>query len=318
MTWWNPFSSTRPPPAAAIAIAADSTPTVNITAHSDLETAASSRPVSPPRPSSSPLRDDAPITTIVAIFPHKQPLLPPTSKLTSAQFIYLFVLDGLGALILSGGINFAIAYAMYTAPQYTTGHPPDKITLWSFPSTLAGDAAVTIILQCLVTWLIELFLVNRDLKTGGVAPVGFLPPWLVDNKAVRWFLSLPPASSSSPPPPPSEKGVTVVSSPGRISPYPGTGSGVLGWASFLFGQAAKSMVVAVVSFLIFWGPTVGLLIAAGRSNGRGDWEYDVTWTPQLFKLILGGVLGLVTTPVMAGVWLVRAGWVMGDNDESEQ
>ncbi|KAK0672041.1 hypothetical protein QBC41DRAFT_314569 [Cercophora samala] len=275
----------------------------------DIETAT----VPPPRP---PSEASIPISATVTLSPDHT-LLPPTTKLITPQFIYLFILDGLGALVLSGGINFAIAYAMYTAPQYTTGKGdtgPDKITLWSFPSTLAGDAAVTIILQCLVTWLIELFLVNRDLKTGGVAPIGMFNSSSVfnSNKLVRWFCSLPALAPSTTGV--DEKGTRGPAEEVPVSPYP-KGSGILGWGGFLFGQAARSMVVAVVSFLIFWGPTVGLLIAAGRSNGKGDWEYDVTWTPEVFKLILGGVLGLVTTPVMAGVWLVRAGLVMGDHNE---
>lgn len=34
----------------------------------------------------------------------------PTEKFTAHQIFYIFILDGIGAMILSGGINFAIAY----------------------------------------------------------------------------------------------------------------------------------------------------------------------------------------------------------------
>lgn len=34
----------------------------------------------------------------------------PTERFTAYQLFYIFVLDGIGAMIVSGGINFAIAY----------------------------------------------------------------------------------------------------------------------------------------------------------------------------------------------------------------
>ncbi len=34
----------------------------------------------------------------------------PTTKFTAHQIFYIFILDGIGAMIVSGGINFAIAY----------------------------------------------------------------------------------------------------------------------------------------------------------------------------------------------------------------
>lgn len=37
----------------------------------------------------------------------------PTEKFTAHQIFYIFILDGLGAMILSGGINFAIAYGIF-------------------------------------------------------------------------------------------------------------------------------------------------------------------------------------------------------------
>jgi hypothetical protein len=37
-------------------------------------------------------------------------LLPPTTHMTGHQFFYIFIMDGIIAMILSGGINFAVAY----------------------------------------------------------------------------------------------------------------------------------------------------------------------------------------------------------------
>ncbi len=34
----------------------------------------------------------------------------PTDRLTGFQIFYIFGLDGIGAMVLSGGINFAVAY----------------------------------------------------------------------------------------------------------------------------------------------------------------------------------------------------------------
>ena len=36
----------------------------------------------------------------------------PTNRMTAHQVFYVFGLNGLGAMALSGGINFAIAYGM--------------------------------------------------------------------------------------------------------------------------------------------------------------------------------------------------------------
>ena len=38
----------------------------------------------------------------------------PTTKFTAHQIFYIFGLDGIGSLVLSGGINFAIAYGMFS------------------------------------------------------------------------------------------------------------------------------------------------------------------------------------------------------------
>jgi hypothetical protein len=172
---------------------------------------------------------------------------------------------------------------MYTT-QDTVAHP---IRLFQLPNTLAGDAAVTIIVQNLITWMIELVLVNRDLRGGHLPPVGFLPQ--PSNRLARWFLFL-------------DRGKQL-SEPGSLGH----------WAFFLYSQLLRGFLVAVITFPIFWAPSVGILTAVGTRSG-GDWVFEKTWAPQVFKLILGGVLSLVTTPLFALFWLARCGWAMKTNE----
>ncbi|PHH70747.1 hypothetical protein CDD82_6952 [Ophiocordyceps australis] len=207
---------------------------------------------------------------------HEQ--LEPSMRLTGHQIFYLFVLDGIGGMILPAAINFAIAYGMYKS-QNIERHP---IRLFRLPNTLAGDAAVTIFVQTVVTWIVEAILVSHDLKTGGVRPIGFVPS--PRNPYVRRLLLLP-----------AEADARV----GRARPF----------CSFaaLVGQVFRSLVLAAASFLVLWPISVGVLTRVGHKRGN-DWEFAKKWAPQVFKGILGGALGLLTTPLMAAFWLVRAGW----------
>lgn len=69
------------------------------------------------------------------------------------------------------------------------------------------------------------------------------------------------------------------------------------------------MSTAVVAFVVLWPISVGALTAVGTRSG-GDWVFHPVWAPQVFKLVLGGVLALLQTPVFASFWLVREGWVI--------
>jgi hypothetical protein len=167
---------------------------------------------------------------------------------------------------------------MYTT-QNTVKRP---IRLWQLPNTLAGDAAVTIIVQCIITWFVELFILRYDLRQRSVQPIGFISqpirPWL------RLFFFLPRDATAE-----IEK-----------QPRP--------W-SFLevIQQALRGFCFAVVSFLLLWPICMGALTAFGKKEGN-DYVYHDKWLPQVFKLILGGGLALLTTPLMAMFWLVKAGW----------
>ncbi|KAH8904471.1 hypothetical protein BR93DRAFT_149187 [Coniochaeta sp. PMI_546] len=242
-------------------------------------------PPSPPGPQLESFPDaPRPSQDVAAILTHFK---TPTKSLSGHQIFYIFVLDGIGAAILSGGINFAIAYAMYTT-QDTAAHP---IRLFQLPNTLAGDAGVTIIVQSLITWLIECGLVNRDLRTGGVSPIGFLPRPTRRRPYLRRLFLLDEFAAGA-------------------SPTRGN------WLLFLVEQVARAMLTAVVGFVLLWPVGVGVLTAFGKKEG-GDWVYEKTWTPQIFKLVLGAVWALLQTPVYAGFWLVREGWVLlGEEEEA--
>jgi hypothetical protein len=155
---------------------------------------------------------------------------------------------------------------MYTT-QDLEAHP---IRLFQLPNTLAGDAGVTIIIQCLITWLAEFFLVGRDLRHGTVAPAAFLPE--PKGPVARWFLLLDGADARS-----------------------------------AVAHVLRAMLIAVASFIVMWGPAVGILTAVGTRSG-GDWVFEAKWAPQVFKLMFGGVLSLLTTPPLAMFWLLKAGW----------
>ena len=169
-------------------------------------------------------------------------------------------------------------------------HP---IRLFQLPNTLAGDAAVTIIIQCILTWFVEWGLVSHDISNKGVAPVGFLRE--PSHFLLRWFFFLTPIESKL---------------PRWMSGKTDEEETQKNWQR-LFGvivqHALRGFLFAVVGFLLLWPVSVGALTAFGMKQG-GDYIYGKRWTPQVFKLVLGGVLGLLTTPLMALFWLAKAGW----------
>ncbi|KLP06893.1 uncharacterized protein FFB20_01523 [Fusarium fujikuroi] len=221
--------------------------------------------------------------------------LKPSLQFTGHQLFYVFGLDGIGAMALSGGVNFALAYVMYTT-QDTIKNP---IRLFQLPNTLSGDAAVTIIVQCILTWFVEMGLVSYDLSKRSVQPIGFVAE--PSHQWLRWLFFLPPASD------PSDSEVEEKEPQRKPTVPPVLTATVQG--------ALRGFILAVVGFFILWPLSVGVLTTVGERDG-GDWRYKDRWAPQAFKAILGGVLGLLTTPLMALFWLIKAGWE-GNDERAE-
>ncbi|KAH6955863.1 hypothetical protein BKA56DRAFT_681316 [Ilyonectria sp. MPI-CAGE-AT-0026] len=223
--------------------------------------------------------------------------LEPSDRLTRHQLFYVLVLDGFGGMLLSGGVNFALAYAMYTT-QDTVNNP---VRLFQLPNTLAGDAAVTIIVQCILTWFVEKGLVAYDLSKRSVQPIGFIPE--PSRRWQRWLFFLPSVSEAA-----TEvetKGEAAVIAPAQPSAL-----------TSLLQQALRGFLLAILGFVLLWPAGVGILTAFGKRSG-GDYTYADRWTPEVFKFILGGLLGLLTTPLMAAFWLIKAGWEAKSDDISE-
>ena len=190
------------------------------------------------------------------------------------------------------------------------------VRLWQFPYTLAGDGALSIPIQCIITWWLELWLVNRDLRNGSIQPIGFIPQ--PRNRFLRWFMFLDRHKQSSE-----------------------TGSR-RHWVQFAGSQFTRALLVSLVSFLLMWGPSVAILTVfsvKGRAPGLppdlwaglvvpyqcvvvqnitktaettcdNDWCFPKKWVPEIFKTVRGGILGLLTTPLFVMFWLVRCGWAL--------
>ena len=161
-------------------------------------------------------------------------------------------------------------------------NPSHPVTLFRLPNTLAGDAGLTLIIQPVVTWFIESLLVNLDLRNSKATPLAYpLPP----SSPLRKFLGLPPTEHQ-----PVARRISLISQLLRV---------------FFF--------FILPSFILLWPPSVGILTAGGRREGK-DWIFEKRWAPEIFKLLLGAVLGLLITPVMAAFWVVREGHLVNEGE----
>lgn len=73
-------------------------------------------------------------------------MLPATSRFVAKQLLWLFVMQALGSMIIDAAINFGIHVALY--------NNSDPVHLWQLPNSIAGDLAVTLFVQNILTWII--------------------------------------------------------------------------------------------------------------------------------------------------------------------
>ncbi|KAK9829571.1 hypothetical protein WJX72_006547 [[Myrmecia] bisecta] len=193
---------------------------------------------------------------------------PPVSKLTIRHVLYLLILHCIGSAIICGAANFAIACAMYR----TRAAGP---YLWNISNTLAGDAGVTVIVQVILTWVIDTALVCGDVRRGIIAPLSASSQPRTKNLWSRiklCFLS-PDMDIFAP-------GLTLLQ---RI------------WR--LICSAIRGLILCVPVFCIWWPIAIGMLYGIGSSRSGSEVRYNKWPAPELFKLVYGFTMGLVTTPV---------------------
>ncbi|KAF9978064.1 hypothetical protein BGZ73_003804 [Actinomortierella ambigua] len=201
---------------------------------------------------------------------------PAVSGLTTRHILYLIIMHTIGAMILDAGINFGLATAMYKNTK-------DPVSLWPLPNTLAGDSAVTIILQQGLTWILDRLAVAGDLKKGMVAPLR------MPAKApslVRWFVGIEYS---------------------KVQPQT--------WGerwSYIFNFHVKRMAVIIVAtFIVYWPIAIGILSGL-KANGIGADHTDLggdfnPWPmPEIYKGVYAAMLGL-TTPLMTYIALIWHG-----------
>ena len=78
---------------------------------------------------------------------------------------------------------------------------------------------------------------------------------------------------------------------------------------FALAQAGRALLVGLAAFAVLAGPTIGFLVAAGMPY-EGDWVFLGRWDGPIFKLVYGAALGLLMSPLLALMWIVRAGWIV--------
>lgn len=235
------------------------------------------------------------------------------------SIIYLFLYEGLVAMIISAGVNFGIAWAMYA------GQHKHYVCLWAFPHTLSGDCALTLFIETLVTWFSEEFLIDYESYLGEtcVLPKSFTDwvfrllyrdkamPQPTDTKVQRfwqWYFEV-------------DRGMVPYKSHGdedvvlepklswlghfrkTISMYADRGM----FKQFVFWviqKVLRALSFAIPLFMVVWPVTMGIMTGVGHKLGKIDYYYN-TPAPQVMKLIYAGVIGWIATPVAIVTIILR-------------
>ncbi|KAI8817709.1 uncharacterized protein EV422DRAFT_540565 [Fimicolochytrium jonesii] len=202
--------------------------------------------------------------------PTRRPFFPP---LTTRQTLYVLLMHSIGSGFLDAGINFAIAYAMYkNSPSF----------LWNFPNTLAGDAAVTVLVQGTLTWVLDGALTWKDVRAGTVRPIveAGVEGWRLPQSGLGAWLTRPSLDLFGP----------GISGRARVQR--------------IVNAFIRGFVFSLLCLPLAWGLGIGLGCAfwpAMRHN-----EDVMGWGPLIWKAVYTFFLGALTTPVTTLIAMAQA------------
>lgn len=138
--------------------------------------------------------------------------------------------------------------------------------LWNInDNTLAGDAAVTIFVQLIVTWLIDTLLVCNDVRTRALKTQPLLPSKLFSNRYCQWYLSVEGMDLLDP-------DITFLRRVKRI-----------------IGGIIRALFLSVPVFFLWWPISVGIMAGVGEPIGAAEYAYNhyPVCTPHYVRHALG-------------------------------
>lgn len=231
------------------------------------------------------------------------------------SLFYLFIYQGTGSVIISGGSEFGIAYGMYKSSSH-------RVTLWAFPNTLSGDCALSLFIQVAITWLVEELLVGYDDYLGHTCD---LPDYIINyfyelltvrkgkfSRYLQWYFEI-------------NNGLLQYKDENKFSNNSDINLKKLGLIQYFRRQVIKypneklyfniiewllrkvirSIIFGALIFIFMWPITMGIMVPLGTKINGHDYYYDHYPTPQIMKLVYSSVLAIISTPGTIAVIIIR-------------
>ncbi|OUM53670.1 hypothetical protein BVG19_g2974 [[Candida] boidinii] len=88
---------------------------------------------------------------------------------------------------------------------------------------------------------------------------------------------------------------------------------------WLTNKICRGLILAAILFIFIWPITMGIMASIGtREPGTVEYTFHHFRTPQVAKLLYGGIIGLLLTPVISGIILTRHNWMMKEITELKE